>query len=138
MDVLIEDERAAVVTVDDRQRLRGVVASLRASLPPSGAPYGGYLRALEARLERLATVTREGVDDDVVTMNSRLHVRELDTGATHVVTLCYPWDADAFGANLSVLAPLGGALLGSRVGDVVEWQTDRGPRRPVRVERILF
>jgi regulator of nucleoside diphosphate kinase len=53
------------------------------------------------------------------------------------VTLVYDADADLFGEKLSVLTGLGASLLGARVGEVVEWQTRRGPRR-VRVERILF
>ena len=49
----------------------------------------------------------------------------------------YDADADAVGERVSVLTPLGAAILGSRVGDVVEWQTRRGPRR-MKIERIVF
>jgi regulator of nucleoside diphosphate kinase len=53
------------------------------------------------------------------------------------LTLVYDADADAFGERVSVLAPLGASILGARVGDVVEWQSRRGPRQ-LRIERILY
>jgi len=70
-------------------------------------------------------------------MNSKIRARELDTGRSQVLTLVYERDADLFGEKVSVLTPLGAAILGSRVGDVVEWQSRRGPRQ-LRIERILF
>jgi regulator of nucleoside diphosphate kinase len=127
----------AVVTAEDRRRLRRMIGSLRAALPVGRQPYAGYLRALDERLRRTKTIAADAVDRDVVTMNSTVHVRETDTGRCHALTLAYEADADPFGERVSVLAPLGAALLGSRVGDVVEWQTRRGPRR-VRIERIQF
>lgn len=142
-------EEHAVVTQADRQRLREMIRTLRASVPSEGGPYAGYLAALERRLAQLATVPAEQVDGDVVTMNSQLAVRELHPhaggedgrrhvlGREHVLSLTYEADADAFAGKVSVVTPLGAALLGSRVGDVVEWQTLRGPQR-LRVERVLY
>jgi regulator of nucleoside diphosphate kinase len=125
------------VTAGDRRRLQRTIDELCASLPVSGAPYGSYLRALESRLGEMATLERDEVDGDLVTMNSTLAVRELDGGRRQELTLVYPTDADPFGEKVSVLAPLGAALIGSRVGDVIAWQTRRGPRR-MRIEEILF
>jgi regulator of nucleoside diphosphate kinase len=70
-------------------------------------------------------------------MNSKVRLRDLGSNTSQVVTLAYETDADPFGEKLSVLTGLGASLLGARVGDVVQWQTRRGPRR-LRVERILF
>jgi regulator of nucleoside diphosphate kinase len=70
-------------------------------------------------------------------MNSRVMLRDVDTGRCQVVTLVYDADAEPLGEEVSVLTAIGAALLGSRVGEIVEWESRRGRRRQ-RVERILF
>ena len=134
--MMTRDEHTAVTSCD-RQRLREMTDALCASLPASGQPYGSYLRALDSRLSGMATVQRDEVRGDLVTMNSTVAARDPDGGRLQELTLVYPGDADAFGEKVSVLTPLGARLLGSRVGDVVEWETRRGTRR-LRVERIVF
>jgi regulator of nucleoside diphosphate kinase len=130
-------EQKAVVTKTDRGRLREMIGSIRQSLPTLGHPFESYLRALEGQLARTKVVPATSVDEGTVTMNSKVSLRDLQSGATQVVTLAYEADADLFGEKVSVLTGLGASLLGSRVGDVVEWKTRRGPRR-VQIERILF
>jgi regulator of nucleoside diphosphate kinase len=114
-----------------------MIGSIRQSLPMLGHPVESYLRDLEGQLARTATVPATSVDADTVTMNSKVRLRDLGSNTSQVVTLAYETDADPFGEKLSVLTGLGASLLGARVGDVVQWQTRRGPRR-LRVERILF
>ena len=126
-----------VVTKADSRRLRDMIGSIRQSLPTPGHPVESYLRDLEGQLARTAIVQSRSVDAGTVTMNSKVRLRDLDSGTSQVVTLVYEADADPFGEKLSVLSGLGASLLGARVGDVVEWQTRRGARR-LRVERILF
>jgi regulator of nucleoside diphosphate kinase len=121
----------------DEQRLHQMIGSLRASLRTVGDPYDSYLRALEDQLARTSVVSSTEVDDDVVTMNSKVCVRAMDTGRCHALTLVYECDCDPFGDKVSVLTPLGASILGARVGDIVEWQVRHVPRR-VRIERILF
>ena len=133
--MLVQDQM--VVTEADGRRLQRMIGSLRDSLRTIGDPYEVYLRALEDQLARRSLVPQADVGDDTVTMNSTVRVRELDTGRSQVLTLVYERDADVFGEKVSVLTPLGAAILGSRVGDVVEWQSRRGPRQ-LRIERILF
>ena len=134
-DVVTEQQE--VVTKTDSRRLRNMIGSIRQSLPTVGHPLESYLRDLEGHLARTATVPPTSVDAETVTMNSKLRLRDLDSGTSQVVTLVYEADADVFGEKLSVLTSLGASLLGSRVGDTVQWITRRGPRR-VRIERILF
>jgi len=133
--VLAQDQM--VMTETDGLRLQRMIGSLRESLRTIGDPYEIYLRALEDQLARRSLVPQTDVGDDTVTMNSKVRARELDTGRSQVLTLVYERDADLFGEKVSVLTPLGAAILGSRVGDVVEWQSRRGPRQ-LRIERILF
>ncbi len=125
-----------VVTRSDRQRLRQMIDSLCAALPVNGAPHRGFLAGLKERLGQMATVSQEHVDADVVTMNSRVRVSDA-SDREQVLTLVYDSDADLFGEKVSVVSALGAAVLGSRVGDEVEWQTRRGPRR-LRIEEIVF
>jgi regulator of nucleoside diphosphate kinase len=134
-DVVTEQQE--VVTKTDSRRLRDMIGSIRQSLPTLGYPLESYLRDLEGHLARTMIVPPTSVDADTVTMNSKVHLRDLDSGKSQVVTLVYEADADLYGEKLSVLTGLGASLLGSRVGDVVEWRTRRGSRR-LRVDRILF
>ena len=130
-------ERKQVLTKTDRRRLHDMIGSIRRSSPPLAHRLESYLFALEGQLRRTTIVPPASVDADTVTMNSKVCVRDLNSGRCQAVTLAYESDADLFGERISVLSGLGASLLGSRVGDVVEWETRRGPRR-VRIERILF
>ena len=67
--------------------------------------------------------------NDVITMNSRVVLRDLDSGEDEEWVLCFPQQADIFENKLSVLAPMGVAMLGTQVGEVIEWETPRGKAR---------
>ena len=92
---------------------------------------------LERELERGEVVPPEGVPKSVVTMNTKVQFRDLGSGERETYMLVYPSEADIEEQKLSVLAPLGAALLGARVGGVVECDTPGGVRR-LKVERILY
>ncbi len=87
------------------------------------------LRALRQELERSNVVPDSDVSSVVVTMNTQVRVRDLDLGGTAVYTLVYPEQADIETGKISVLAPMGLALLGARLGDTVEFDTPGGRRR---------
>ena len=70
------------------------------------------------------------------TMRSRVRVRDLETGKMSVYTIVTPMDADVAARRISVLAPMGTALLGYRAGDTVEWRMPGGRRR-LLVEEIF-
>jgi regulator of nucleoside diphosphate kinase len=74
---------------------------------------------------------------DVVTISSRVRVREPATGEAFVYTLVLPLEADFERGRISVLAPLGIAILGQRVGDMVEVRAPGGVRR-LRIENVLY
>ena len=130
-------EQKAVVTKTDRGRLRDMIGSIRRSRLPVEHGLESYLRALEGQLARTTIVSPSTVQADTVTMNSKVCLREMETERCWAVTLAYEAAANPFGEKLSVLSELGASLLGSRVGDFVQWNTRRG-RRHVRIERILF
>ncbi|HQN97601.1 MAG TPA: nucleoside diphosphate kinase regulator, partial [Thermoanaerobaculales bacterium] len=79
------------------------------------------VKLLEAELARARVVPPEEIPADVVTMNSRLGYFVETTGVERVVTLVYPGDSDFRAARESVLAPVGCAVLGLAVGQVIDW-----------------
>lgn len=95
------------------------------------------VRELEERLESAVVVASEDIAADVVTMNSRVALESLD-GTRRIVTLAYPGDAAAERACISVLAPLGRALLGARVGEFVRFDVSGFPSREYRVVDIVY
>jgi regulator of nucleoside diphosphate kinase len=96
-----------------------------------------YLSDLRAELERAEVVAEDEVPDDVVTMDSTVVLRDLDTGEQETFTLVYPRRANIAENRLSVLAPVGTAILGFRVGDVVRWKVPDGYRR-LEIEEVVY
>lgn len=102
----------------------------------------GDLSRLRDELQRAIVVKSTEVPSDVVTMNSRVRLRDLDSGDAVVFSLVYPSSArrskdDVPEMTVSVLAPIGTAVLGYRVGDTIEWEVPAGARR-LKVEDVLF
>lgn len=96
-----------------------------------------YLAKLQAELDRAVVVASEDVADDVITMNSTVVLVDLDTQEEETYTLVFPEDADISQGKISILAPIGTALLGYEVGDVIEWDVPAGKRR-LRVAEITY
>jgi regulator of nucleoside diphosphate kinase len=94
--------------------------------------------SLQELLEGCELVASPSVPADVVTMYSQILVSDEASGAHMKIALCYPADADPGAGFVSVLAPLGTALLGLRVGDVAQWTGPGGEPHAVRVLEMLF
>jgi regulator of nucleoside diphosphate kinase len=92
---------------------------------------------LTLEIQRGAEVRPDAVPPDVVTMNSSIRVTDLDTSMSHVYTIVFPREANYEQGRISILAPLGTALLGYRAGDVVFWHVPRGVRQ-LRIDEILY
>jgi len=95
------------------------------------------LRDLREELERATLVPSEDIPASVVTMNSRVVLRDVDSEQPMTVSLVFPADADASAGAISVLAPVGTAILGYSETDIVEWPVPAGMRR-IRVEKVLY
>ncbi|GAA6120070.1 GreA/GreB family elongation factor [Acidovorax sp. FG27] len=78
------------------------------------------------------------IQPDVVTMNSQVEVADPHTGRCQVLTLCYPRDAAPTAGRISVLSPVGTALLGLRAGDKAAWQAPDGQACQADVARIAY
>jgi regulator of nucleoside diphosphate kinase len=120
-------ERPIIVTSRELERLRGLAHSSRRRWEEL------HLRALAERLDDAEVLEPSQVPADVVTMRSRVRVLDAVTGEEATYTICYPADATGSSERLSVLAPIGTALLGNRQGDIVRWPVPGG----VRVLKIV-
>lgn len=126
------DQRPIVVTRTDRERLRLLLETTRARRRWEEV----HLLALAEELESAEVVEPGEVPEDVVTMRSRVRVLDMVSHQPATYTICHPIEANLESGKLSVLAPIGTALLGYREGDVVEWPVPGGVR-VLKIERIL-
>ncbi|MCY1075512.1 nucleoside diphosphate kinase regulator [Archangium lansingense] len=121
-------EPRIVVTTTDMERLRTLIDTTA----------GDKADVLDAELLRAEVVEPTQVPPDVVTMNSRVVYRDEDTGETREVTLSYPQDASLEQGRVSVLAPVGAALLGLSVGQEIDWQLPGGKNKRLRVISVTY
>ncbi|HAU4331605.1 nucleoside diphosphate kinase regulator [Citrobacter freundii] len=94
--------------------------------------------ALNAELDRAQMCSPETMPHDVVTMNSRVKFRNLSDGEIRVRTLVYPANMTDSNTQLSVMAPVGAALLGLRVGDTIHWELPGGTSTHLEVIALEY
>lgn len=99
---------------------------------------GAVAEALDEELARANVVAQKDIPRDVVTMNSKIEYIDVKTGDKNIVSLVYPQDANFEEGKISVLAPIGAALLGLKVGESIDWKLPSGQVKQVKVEQILF
>jgi regulator of nucleoside diphosphate kinase len=95
------------------------------------------IERLSEDLERATVVDSKDIPPDVVTINSTLKIRDLDSGEEMVFTLVSPSNADLSQGRISLLAPVGASVVGYRSGDIVEWPVPGGLKR-LKIEKVLY
>lgn len=125
------NEKTITITERDLERLRGLLSE--------ADTHNGrnYLDKLEAELDRAKIVGPAEIPADVITMNSTARLVDLDSKEEMIFTLVYPEQADIRHDKISVLAPIGTAMIGYKVGDTFEWEVPEGTRR-LRIKEILY
>ena len=113
------------------------------SSPPAGANASGdvsseHVRVIEDILDASSLVPSRQVPPDVVTMYSQVLLQDMETGQQRKLTLCYPADAEPANGFVSVLSPVGCALLGLRVGGVARWSTPGSDVKTSEILAVLF
>lgn len=93
---------------------------------------------LRRELERAVVVSSAAVPPDVATMNSRISYTDDGDGLTRTVSLAYPAEADAAAGKVSILDPVGLALLGLSVGQSIEWDFPDGSRRWLTLKEVQY
>lgn len=126
-------ERDILITSLDRTRLMNILNSPAVQVGLDRE----RLAELRAELERAVIVEPGEIPADVITMNSKIKVRDLATNEAKEYTLVYPHKADVTRNLISILAPIGTALLGYRAGDIIEWKVPAG-MRTLKVESVLY
>ncbi|GJL68513.1 MAG: RNA polymerase-binding protein Rnk [Nitrospirales bacterium] len=96
-----------------------------------------HLEGLSEELDRANIVDPKDIPPDVVTMNSRVRLSDTSKDEDLIYTLVFPRDADAEAGKISILAPIGTAILGYKVGDIIEWPVPLGIRK-VKIEEVLY
>ncbi|BDM63987.1 nucleoside diphosphate kinase regulator [Shewanella sp. NFH-SH190041] len=119
-----------VISSQDLARLEALLETL----PPDGA---GTL-ALENELARAEVLPVQAMPDNVVTMNSTVSFRVSGSDELHTLTLVYPGDGHDGHKTVSVLAPVGSALLGVKIGDQIAWPMPNNATRQVTIEAIHY
>ncbi|UTV29384.1 nucleoside diphosphate kinase regulator [Photobacterium atrarenae] len=114
----------------DAERLDSLLENLSDASHPGKA-------ALEAELDRADIVAPEEIPADVVTMNSTVRFVVESSQEPFCLTLVYPNETEGKADRISILAPVGSALLGLSVGDSIEWPKPGGGMLHVRIEAVL-
>ncbi|QIB65317.1 nucleoside diphosphate kinase regulator [Kineobactrum salinum] len=115
----------------DAERLEALLDSL---------PHGSFpgSEELETELARADIVDPKDIPATVITMNSTVRFRVESSSEDFTLTLVYPKDMDATSDKISILAPVGSALIGLSVGDSMEWPKPGGGVLRVRVEEVIY
>lgn len=92
---------------------------------------------LQQELNRASVVKSEKVANNVVTMNSRIRLVSIETQKEMTYQIVYPWDVNVEEGKISVLSPIGTAVLGYKKGDIIEWKVPAG-MRTFKIEEILY
>lgn len=122
--------RKIYITRHDLERLRALINA-------SGGQEAPYLEKLEKELGQATVVEPREVPGDVVTMNSIVRVRDIDTGEERTMILVFPDKAGVQGKAVSILSPMGIALIGYREGDILSWDLPTGTVK-IQIEEIIY
>jgi len=128
----MSDDRTIFVTEQDLERFTRVLDARKSGRETDACA------ALEEELGRAHVVESEAIPPDVVTMNSRVRFQDVDSLDEMEVTLVYPQEADVNAGKISVLAPVGSALLGLSCGQSIEWPVPAGRTRRLRIVDVIY
>ena len=121
------------ITDNDMKRLKELIMVAR----EFGNEGEKHLKELEDELARGKVVKSQDIPDNIITMNSKIHLLDLDTQEEMIYRLVFPDNADVAEGKISILAPIGTAMLGYKTGDIIEWKVPGGITK-LEVKEILY
>lgn len=124
----MENQNTLILTQDDFQKLTSLINGVNLEVT----------ELLGEELSRALVVANEELPDDVVSMNSKVRFQDLETGKETIVTLVYPHEANIKENKVSILAPVGSALIGLRVGQEIQWPVPGGKEKRFKVLSVLI
>lgn len=122
-------KRSIYITKADMARLRKLIEDHKGSRDD--------LTGLRTELDQARVVEPTDIPADVITMNSKARLLDLDDQEEVTYTLVFPENASLEHNRISVIAPIGTAMLGQREGDEFEWEVPAGRTR-LKVVKVLF
>lgn len=99
---------------------------------------GTDFESLELELDRANIIADNEVPKELVTMNSKVRFLNLSNSKEMEITIVYPSDADFKEGKVSVLASLGSALLGLRVGQEINWMFPDGATKRLKIIEVIY
>lgn len=123
--------RSIRITEEDLKRLRSLTSTLSAGSRRNGM----YVRDLLGELDRAEVLAADMVPPDIIMLGSTAELEDLDSHEVMTLTLVLPHDADIEKSKISILAPIGTAMLGYSEGDTFEWRVPGGLKR-MRIKRV--
>lgn len=127
------NDRTIYITDYDLERLEDLLGDVGKFGPRDR----NDIEELEAELQKAVIVASNEIPPKTVTMNSRVSLLDVDKKQSMIFTLVFPSEANIDAGMLSVLSPIGTAILGYSVGDVIEWRVPAGIRR-IKIEAVLY
>lgn len=121
-------ENRIFITDQDYHRLMTLVSQAE----------GPWAEALEEELGRANVISQKEIPNSIVTMNSKVKFLDESTGSESEVTLVYPRDAKLEEGRISILAPVGIALLGLSVGQSIDWKMPNGATKKLKVQAVVY
>lgn len=121
-------ENRIFITDQDYHRLMTLVSQAE----------GPWAEALEEELGRANVISQKEIPNTIVTMNSKVKFVDESTGSESEVTLVYPRDAKLEEGRISILAPVGIALLGLSVGQSIDWKMPNGATKKLKVQAVVY
>ena len=125
--------RQIYITDFDLQRLEELIEAAKARSTRDSS----NIEQLEEELLKAEVVDPAGIPPDVVTMNSKVCLKDLDSGEELEYTLVFPPEANLAAGKISILAPVGTALFGYRAGDRISWAVPGGTRK-LKIKKVLY
>lgn len=121
------------VTKMDYVRLNGIISSIK----QFNKERSREISFLETELTRARKIDSKRIAADVVTMNSVVEVMDLDTEKSMTLRLVYPKDANFKQGNISILSPLGSALIGYQAGSIISFTVPGGIKK-MKIDRLIY
>lgn len=125
-------EAKDLITINDYQRLSGLIkfAALETKMPD-------VINRLHSKFRAAKMLPQDRILNNVITMNSRVLLKEITNAREAEVTVTYPQEADGREGKISIFSPIGLALLGRQAGDIVSWKTPNGTGR-FEIVKIIY